>query len=44
MRDYLEREGYVVLEAADGQAALDLARAERPDLVAYLRSCQECHE
>ena len=33
LRDYLEREGYAVLEAADGQAALDLARAARPDLV-----------
>ncbi len=34
LRDYLEREGYAVLEAADGQAALDLGRAARPDLVA----------
>ena len=33
LRDYLEREGYAVLEAADGQAALDLGRAARPDLV-----------
>ena len=30
LRDYLEREGYVVLEAADGQAALDLGRAPGP--------------
>lgn len=33
LRDYLGREGYAVLEAADGQTALDLARAARPDLV-----------
>jgi DNA-binding response OmpR family regulator len=33
LREYLEREGYAVLEAADGQSALDLARAARPDLV-----------
>jgi DNA-binding response OmpR family regulator len=33
LREYLEREGYAVLEAADGQIALDLARAARPDLV-----------
>lgn len=33
LRDYLEREGYAVLEAADGQMALDVARAARPDLV-----------
>lgn len=33
LRDYLEREGYAVLEAADGSTALDLARATRPDLV-----------
>lgn len=33
LREYLEREGYAVLEAADGQLALDLARAARPDLV-----------
>ncbi len=33
LREYLEREGYAVLEAADGQMALDLARAARPDLV-----------
>ncbi|MCX8565156.1 response regulator transcription factor [Mycolicibacterium mucogenicum] len=33
LREYLEREGYTVLEAADGQAALDLARAARPDLL-----------
>jgi DNA-binding response OmpR family regulator len=30
---YLEREGYRVLLAADGVAALELARAERPDVV-----------
>jgi DNA-binding response OmpR family regulator len=33
LREYLEREGYAVLEAADGHMALDLARAARPDLV-----------
>lgn len=33
LREYLEREGYAVLEAADGQTALDLALAARPDLV-----------
>jgi two-component system, OmpR family, alkaline phosphatase synthesis response regulator PhoP len=30
---YLRREGYEVLTAGDGLAAVDLARAERPDLV-----------
>jgi DNA-binding response OmpR family regulator len=33
LRDYLERDGYTVVEAADGQAALDLALASRPALV-----------
>ncbi|MEU0108397.1 response regulator transcription factor [Streptomyces sp. NPDC006251] len=33
LRDYLERDGYTVLEAADGRAALDLAAASHPDLV-----------
>ncbi|MEV5450348.1 response regulator transcription factor [Streptomyces sp. NPDC052535] len=33
LRDYLERDGYRVLEAADGRGALDLAAASRPDLV-----------
>ncbi len=32
LRLYLEGEGLRVLEAADGQTALDLARAESPDL------------
>lgn len=32
-RDYLERQGYRVLVAADGPAGLAVARAERPDLV-----------
>jgi DNA-binding response OmpR family regulator len=32
VRFRLEREGYRVLTAADGQAALELARAEAPDL------------
>jgi DNA-binding response OmpR family regulator len=33
VRVYLQREGYRVLTAADGNAALDVARRERPDLV-----------
>ena len=33
VRSYLEREQYEVLTAADGQVALDLARAAQPDLV-----------
>ncbi|MEU0721806.1 response regulator transcription factor [Streptomyces lavendulocolor] len=33
VRDYLEREGYGVLEASEGRAALDLARTAHPDLV-----------
>ncbi len=33
VRVYLAREGYRVLTASDGKAALDLARRERPDLV-----------
>jgi DNA-binding response OmpR family regulator len=33
VRSYLEREGYAVLSAADGPAALDLARTAQPDLV-----------
>ncbi|HWF57818.1 MAG TPA: response regulator transcription factor [Candidatus Dormibacteraeota bacterium] len=33
LRDYLERAGYAVLTAADGEAALAAARRERPDLV-----------
>src|SRR5262245_49319014 len=32
-RDYLRHAGYGVITAADGIAALALARAERPDLV-----------
>jgi len=32
-RDYLERTGFRVVSAADGQAALVKARAQRPDLV-----------
>jgi two-component system, OmpR family, alkaline phosphatase synthesis response regulator PhoP len=33
VRGYLEREGFVVLAALDGEAALEVARDERPDLV-----------
>ena len=33
LRDYLEREGYTVLEAGDGRRALDLAGQAHPDLV-----------
>ena len=33
VRDYLEREGFVVLTATDGQAALECARRSKPDLV-----------
>ncbi|UGY91283.1 response regulator transcription factor [Streptomyces gobiensis] len=33
LRDYLERDGYTVLEASDGRIALDLATASHPDLV-----------
>ena len=33
VRVYLEREGYRVISGADGNAALELARRERPDLV-----------
>lgn len=32
-RDYLEKNGYRVLTAGDGQSALTLARREKPDLV-----------
>ncbi len=32
-RIYLEKEGFHVLTAADGQAALDMARSEAPDLM-----------
>ena len=33
LRGYLEREGYTVQTAADGAAALDLARSDPPDLI-----------
>ncbi len=33
VRDYLERAGFVVLTSSDGETALHVARAERPDLV-----------
>jgi two-component system alkaline phosphatase synthesis response regulator PhoP len=33
LRDYLERAGFAVLTAGDGEAALATARRERPDLV-----------
>lgn len=32
-RDLLEAQGYGVLQTRDGMQALDLARAERPDLI-----------
>ena len=33
VRDYLQQAGFGVLTAADGQAALSIARAEQPDLI-----------
>ena len=33
VRDYLHQAGFAVLEAADGQTALALAKAERPDMI-----------
>ena len=33
VRDYLEQAGFAVVEAADGQAAIAAARAERPDMI-----------
>jgi two-component system, OmpR family, alkaline phosphatase synthesis response regulator PhoP len=33
VRQYLQREGYAVITAADGAAALDLAREQQPDVV-----------
>jgi DNA-binding response OmpR family regulator len=33
VRDYLERAGFAVLSACDGETALQLARRERPDLI-----------
>ena len=33
VRDYLEQAGFAVLEATDGQGALSVARAERPDMI-----------
>ena len=33
VRDYLEQAGFAVVEAADGQAAITAARAERPDMI-----------
>ena len=32
-RDYLEKNGFRVVTAADGQSALTVARSEKPDLV-----------
>ena len=32
-RDYLERSGYRVLTAADGQSALAMARQEKPGMI-----------
>ncbi|MDH3399226.1 MAG: response regulator transcription factor [Acidimicrobiia bacterium] len=33
LRDYLQQAGFRVVTAADGQAALSVARAERPDMI-----------
>lgn len=33
VRDYLHQAGFAVLEAADGEAAIALARSQRPDMV-----------
>ena len=33
VRDYLHQAGFTVLEAADGHAAVSMARAERPDMI-----------
>lgn len=33
LREMLQEEGFEVLEAGDGAAAIELARAERPDLI-----------
>lgn len=33
LKEMLQEEGYVVFEAGDGAVAVDIARAERPDLV-----------
>ena len=33
VKAYLEREGFRVLEANDGKAAIDIARREKPDLI-----------
>ena len=33
VQGYLEREGYTVLTAGDGRAAVDLARSDRPDVI-----------
>lgn len=33
VKTYLEREGFTVLEAADGSAAVNLSRRDKPDLV-----------
>ncbi len=33
VKDYLEREGFEVVTAVDGQAAIEAARRERPDLM-----------
>jgi len=33
VRDYLHEAGFAVLEAADGAAALQMARAEKPDMI-----------
>ncbi len=33
VRDYLDRAGYAVLSAADGEAAMSVARTRKPDLI-----------
>jgi CheY-like chemotaxis protein len=33
LRDLLTGSGYAVVEAADGQAGVEITRSERPDLV-----------
>ncbi|GBO56202.1 circadian input kinase A [Pseudanabaena sp. lw0831] len=37
---YLEAKGYRILLAIDGQQAIDLAKAEHPDLILMVSRCQ----